>query len=137
MREDDAAGIVDDGAQALGIESGRRIGRGGALTAIAGNQQPSVRHGGAELGKLIGIRGADHSSDRTVVQAAAILRADIFGGKLFDKIGNVTIQRLRTAIQVLKLTTARIGSFHQHKNATVVIAQQTQTAKDCRRLSRG
>src|SRR2546421_449062 len=57
--EDDAARAVDDRAEALGVEGGSHVAGRATLGAVAGYEEPGVRHRGAQLGELLGIGGPD------------------------------------------------------------------------------
>ena len=110
VREDDTARVVDHRPQAVGVKPGGHVFCRRALAAIAGDQQPRVRHRRSQFSQLRGVRRPNDRAD-----AAVTGRAGVFGGQPLDVCGHMPIERLIFAGKILELTATGVGRFHQHK----------------------
>src|SRR5262249_14512496 len=113
VREDDAARVVDDRAQAVDIERWSDVAGRTALGAKAGHEEPGVRHRRAQLGELLGIRRADHGPDGAIWHRSR----HAFERQALDEIADVPIKPPAVYDQILKLPAAGVRGFHQHKDA--------------------
>ena len=103
------AGTVDDRTESVVAKCCRHVRRGASLTAVAGNQQRDVRHGGTQFGQFFGIRCPD---DRTDGAKLAIRRGLV--GKRLDDGGDRLIERLPLRFTILKCAGTGVAGPHEH-----------------------
>jgi MFS family permease len=112
--EKDAAGVVDHRPAPLSVERGGDVPGRAPLAAVAGDEQPSVRHPLAERGQLCGVSRPDDRAHRPVTAIAGRL-----SGEFLHVIADPLEERAAAGQEVLDHAPAGVGGLHEDEHARV------------------
>ncbi len=112
MGEGEAAGAVDDRAEAVGVEGGGDVSGGTALGTVAGDEEENAGHGLAELGDLLGIGGTDDGAEETVAGAVAVGFRPVC-----EVFGDVSVEGFAVGDEVLEVACGGVAGADEGEEA--------------------